>query len=57
MQAIGCYVRVVASNATGVMYNSWTRGCCFDFGEIGHCTEVHEDVDNMGGIGRTDQSW
>ena len=56
-EATGCYVRVVASNATGVMHNSWTRGCCFDFGEIGHCTEVHEDVDNMGGIGRTDQSW
>ena len=57
MQAIGCYVWVVASNATGVMYNSWTRGCCFDFGEIDHCTEIHEEVDNVGVLGRTDQSW
>ena len=57
LEATGCYVRVATGNATGVMHNSWTRGCCFDFGEIDHCTEIHEEVDNVGVIGRTDQSW
>ena len=52
----GCYVAAKKKNET---VTTWVRGCCTTNSDMvsNHCFDIHEDTDDDGISGRTDQTW